>query len=121
MSEPSATMLASAGLYFAPVVPTLHRFRAHFGVSPDEAGILWETLSRHGTDHTVKARHLLYALHFLFRYETDIISATFFHVDAKTWSKWLWRTLEKMQDRFNFVRNLTSFSVSSPLSPDILC
>lgn len=67
------------------------RFRAHFGTSPSTCAILWKKL----VDNAVLPRgrqpvHLLWALYFLNRYETEEVAASTFGVEEETFRKWSW-------------------------------
>jgi len=67
-------------------------FRAHFGISPITCAILWKKL----VDNAVlpqgrKPVHLLWALYFLNRYETEEVAASTFGVDEETYRKWYWK------------------------------
>jgi hypothetical protein len=73
----------------------LERFTGHYGVRPIIAALLWDYLLPWTTaKKTCTPKHLLWALHFLQTYDTEITIASRFGVDEKTYRKWLWFILE---------------------------
>jgi hypothetical protein len=68
------------------------RFRAHFGASPRTCAILWKKLVDHGElPQGRQPVHLLWALHFLNRYEIEEVAAATFGVDEETFRNWSWK------------------------------
>jgi hypothetical protein len=73
----------------------IERFTGHYGVRPIIAALLWDYLFEWTrSKKTCTPKHLLWALHFLTTYDTEITIASRFGVDEKTYRKWLWFMLE---------------------------
>jgi hypothetical protein len=76
---------------------TLRVWRAHFGVSPSCALILWLllkiTAAECAVPYVILPRHLFWALYWMKVYNTEDVSCAFLHCDPKTFRLWVWRVL----------------------------
>lgn len=73
------------------------RFRSFFGVSPLVASACWDLLE--GKIPTgAKPVHLLWALCFLKKYDTESGNRGIMHVDEKTYRKWVWILVELLSE-----------------------
>ena len=87
MSDRPSIMAASRLLKTRPTKKSFdRRFRSAFGVNTGVAKALWNDAKLIGT----QPRHMLVALEFLQRYNSEESSAAFFNLDEKTIRKYRW-------------------------------
>jgi hypothetical protein len=79
------------------------KFAAHFGVCKQTVLILWLHLQTLELPWTLQMKHLLWSLHFLKVYTSVDVSASFWNVDPKTYSLWVWRVLLLIATTLNTV------------------
>lgn len=83
---------------------TAHRkYRSFFGVSPLICSICW-TLLKNKLPNYSRPIHLLWALLFLKKYETEEVSVALTKADAKKFRKWSWIFVDLLSN-LNMVRN----------------
>ena len=78
--------------------PTVkHRiFTTTFGVSQDLCSNLWNFFDKKFQEEA-SPKHLLWALMFLKQYNTQSFTASIVDVDEKTYRKWVWKVIKKLQ------------------------
>lgn len=86
----------------------LRQFNEFFGTSPEICEIIWKLLIGH---HPIggKPIHLLCALLFVKKYQTEGPNKAIMGLDPKTFRKWAWIYQELMKDFINIVRILNHF------------
>ena len=70
------------------------RFAAAFGVSVQVVVLIVQSLQT--ANITPKLIHILWTLHFLKTYPTEILGSAAWNVDSKTWTKYVRQTIEDM-------------------------
>ena len=95
-------------------------FRSAFGVSSDVCSHTWEYLSTSNRmvegQKKAKPTHLLWALMFLKKYETEIFLCCLLSTTEKTLRKWVWIMIEavsNIHDDFVSFPNVLSSSFSN--------
>lgn len=68
---------------------SIRKFRSFFGVAPNICALIWSLLNGK-RDRGSKPIHLLWALLFLNKYDTEELHAAITEVDVKTFRKWSW-------------------------------
>ena len=75
----------------------LRKFRSWFGTDPFIVSLVWFLLSQSGWIKKIneaKPLHLLWSLNFMKNYSFEHTSSSLFHVDEKTFRKWVWFFVE---------------------------
>ena len=70
------------------------KFFAHFGVAKATVTILWIFLS--SIDSTFKLEHIFWSFYFLKVYSSIDVCSSYWNVDPKTFSHWVWKFLVLM-------------------------
>ena len=86
------------------------KFAAHFGIAKETMKILWLHIQSLDTDGIFKLKHLLWTLYFMKVYNSSDVSASFWKVDPKTYSKWVWKLIVFLNLTLNTVciNNITN-------------
>ena len=81
------------------------KFHAHFGISKSTIIVLFNILQIIQTnyEYNFSLEHLLWTFYFLKVYNSIDVSASFFHVDCKTYRLWIWRVLLVLFIHLNMV------------------
>ena len=86
----------------------MRRFREHFGTSPEVCAIAWQLLeSQQLNPPGATPFHMLCAILFLKRYETESITRTLTGLDEKTNRKWKWIYVDLLAKNLNVVSIIT--------------
>lgn len=78
-------------------------FRAHFGVGWIVSYEIWKALTAYSEHYItprppIKPEHLLWCLHFLKTYDTEDRAVPFCRTSRKTYRKWVWEVMERLDD-----------------------
>ena len=78
-------------------------FQAHFGTSWFVCAATWNALDEIESTYIqqqakLKPIHLLWAFYFLKRYETEDVGGPFWGVTPKTFRKWVWIMLTRLEE-----------------------
>lgn len=79
----------------------IRKLKAHFGVSIDTLLTIWAYIKHN--DIGCRPTHLLWTLHFLKIYPTELVGASLWRIDKETWSKWIKCTIELLDARLPYV------------------
>jgi hypothetical protein len=88
----------------------LRRFREFFGVSPLVCQEVWK-LIRNKIPSGANAKHVLWTLLFLKRYNTESVNRKICGCDEKSYRKWIWVFIDIMSE-LDVVRNITFINKS---------
>jgi hypothetical protein len=73
------------------------KFIGHFGVNSARCAEIWQLLQQHNIMPMGGApKHLLFSLHYMKQYGTEVSMASFFSCDEKTLRKWAWIFIKAM-------------------------
>jgi hypothetical protein len=90
----------------------LRRFREHFGISPEVCLIAWLILAgKHLHPPGAIPLHMLIAILFLKRYQTESIDRTITGLDEKTIRKWRWIYVDLLAKHLDVVSNLPDIAL----------
>ena len=91
----------------ASEVVGMRRFKAHFGISPDVCNIAWQILEHQNLNPPdATPFHMLCAILFLKRYETESVTRTITSLDEKTIRKWRWIYVNLLANHLHVVSTL---------------